>query len=374
MNETTDLVLRRLSHIALLLLTALLLNVPLAAQSQAQRGDTTFMSIAAAPADTMDAHTLHSGASYDGAEIEESTASFDSTQSESFPRLTQGEYLDADLPRFTMNGDLPYRETHISTGTLSAFGGALLGLAATMTLYQQAWYPDSTVGPFNFQIDWGYSKQFDKAGHVFAGWMSSYCSHEAFIASGMSKEDAALYGALGGLLFQTIIETQDGFHTNYGFDWTDQGANIIGCAYFYAQRTIPELQNFNLKWSVGESGRDPARDAAQIRSRIIVDDYDRQNVWLSAKVHNLLPEHLRSYWPRWLQLAIGYGAKDVELTGYEAYRTVHLSLDYDLVALLPDMGSFGNWLVQGLNNFHLPAPALQIYPDVQFKILFPIGL
>jgi hypothetical protein len=111
-----------------------------------------------------------------------------------------------------------------------------------------------------------------------------------------------------------------------------------------------------------------------MHSRLIVDDYDRQNVWLSVKVHNLLPEEAQEYWPRWLQLAVGVGVKDVELTGYDAYRTLYLSLDYDLVALMPDLGPFGNWLVQGINNFHLPAPALQIYPDVKFALLFPIGL
>jgi hypothetical protein len=348
--------------------------VPASAQQYPQqRYDTAFVAPTHGSPDT--ARSLVTPAFADGNSGSETQAvQRDTTPTESWPRLTQPEYLNAGLPRFTMNGDLPYRETHISSGTLATFGGALLALATTITLYQQGWYADSTVGPFNFKVDWDYSEQFDKLGHTFGGWMSAYCSYEAFIASGLSKDDAALWGSIGGLFFQTFMEVQDGFHTTYGFDWTDQAANTLGAAYFYAQQEIPSLQNFNLKWSVGTSGRDAAREAAQMHSRLIVDDYDRQNVWLSAKVHNLLPEEARPYWPRWLQLAVGYGVKDVELNGYEAYRTLYLSLDYDLVALLPDMGSFGNWLVQGINNFHLPAPALQIYPDVQFKLLFPIGL
>ncbi len=291
-----------------------------------------------------------------------------------YPRLTQQEYRYAGRPRYTLSGKLPYRETHVQSGTMMAFGGALLGLAATITWYQQAWYPDSTKGPFNFQTDWGYSKQYDKAGHMYAGWMSSYCSYEAFIACGLSPDDAAIWGAAGGLFFQTFIEVQDGFHTNYGFDWTDQVSNVIGAGYFFAQQRVPFLQNFDPKWSVGPSGRDSAREAAQIRERIIVDDYDRQDVWMSMKVHNLLPEGMRPYWPKWLQLAVGAGARDVELQGYNSYRTLHVALDYDLVELLPDMGSFGNWLVQGLNNFKFPAPALQLWPKVQFKILYPFSL
>ncbi len=298
----------------------------------------------------------------------------DSIVIEDHPRLEQWEYMDVGAPRYTLNGKLPYRETYIQTGTMAAFGGALLGLAGAITWYQQAWYPDSTKGPFNFQVDWSYAKEFDKVGHAFGGWMASYCSYEAFIASGLSQDDAAIWGVAGGLFFQTFIEVQDGFHTNYGFDWTDQLGNMIGAGFFYAQRKVPFLRNFDPKWSVGPSGRDSAREAAQIRSRLIVDDYDRQDMWLSIKMHNLLPNDLKPYWPKWLQLALGAGARDVELTGYKPYRVLHLSLDYNLVEMLPDLGPFGNWLVQGLNAFHLPAPALQLWPKVKFELIYPFRL
>lgn len=298
----------------------------------------------------------------------------DSVLLDDFPRLAPEEYTYAGGPRYTLNGDLPYRESHIKSETMVAFGGALLGLATVITLYQQAWYDDSTRGPFNFHTDWAYSKQYDKAGHMFGGWMSSYCSYESFIACGMSKEDAALWGFAGGVFFQSFMEVQDGFHTTYGFDWTDELSNIIGSGYFYAQQHIPVLQNFSPKWSFGPNHRDSAREAAQIRTRLIVDDYDRQDVWLSAKVHNLLPSGLQPYWPKWLCLALGAGARDVELKGYYAHRTLHLALDYDLVELLPDMGSFGNWLKQSLNGFKFPAPALQLWPKVKFEILYPFRL
>lgn len=335
-------------------------------------GDSSSIATTAIPADSIDRDA-------DSAAIPPNLAADiaprpDSAGDGDFPRLTPSEYQFGGHTRYTLTGKLPYRETHISSGTMTAFGGALLGLAAAITWYQQAWYPDSTKGPFNFQTDWGYSKGYDKAGHMFGGWMASYCSYEAFIACGLSKDDAAIWGAAGGLFFQSFMEVQDGFHTNYGFDWTDEVSNLIGAGYFYAQQKVPFLQNFDPKWSVGPSGRDSAREAAQIRQRIIVDDYDRQDAWLSARVHNLLPEGLRDYWPKWLQLAIGAGARDVELIGYYPYRTLHLALDYNLVELLPDLGPFGNWLVQGLNHFKFPAPALQLWPKVQFQLLYPFSL
>jgi hypothetical protein len=298
----------------------------------------------------------------------------DSVLESEHPRLRPEEYTYAGQQRYTMTGSMPFRETYVQSGTMVAFGGALLALAGTITWYQQAWYPDSTKGPFNFQTDWGYSKQFDKVGHMFGGWISSYCSYEAFIASGLSREDAALWGSIGGLFFQTFIEVQDGFHKNYGFDPTDEISNVIGAGYFYAQQKIPFLQNFDPKWSVGPNPRDSAREASQIHSRLIVDDYDRQDMWLSIKVHNLLPKNLQPYWPKWLQLAIGAGARDVELLGYLPHRELHIALDYNLTELLPDMGPFLNWLVQGINAFHLPAPALRLWPTVQFQLLYPFKI
>ena len=305
---------------------------------------------------------------------EESPDGIDTVHAVDPPRLTPQEYWYAGVQRFTMNGKMPYRETNVQPATLATFGGALLALAGSITWYQQAWYPDSTKAPFHFQTDWGYSKQFDKAGHMYGGWMSSYCSYESFIASGFDREDAAFWGMLGGLFFQTMMEVQDGFFS-YGFDPTDAVSNAIGSGYFFAQQHIPVLQYFHPKWSFGPNPRDSAREASQIRSRIIADDYDRQDVWLSAKVHYLLPEAWRDYWPKWLCLAVGAGARDVELVGYRPYRVVHIALDYDLVEMLPDLGSFGNWLVQGLNSFKLlPAPAIQVWPDVAFKLVYPFSL
>lgn len=291
------------------------------------------------------------------------------------PRLRPEEYTWAGSPRYTLTGDMPYRESHISGGTIAAYGGALLGLAGLITLYQQAWYPDSTQGPFNFKEDWTYSKQVDKGGHMLGGYISSYCSYEAFVACGLSPKDAALWGALGGLFFQTTIEVQDGFHTNYGFDWTDEVGNAIGAGYFYLQQQIPFLQNFEPKWGFTVTNpRDSAREAAQQHTRLIVDDYDRQDAWLSVRVRNLLN---LDWWPRGVQIAFGAGARDVELNGYTPYRVVHIALDWNIKGLLSDfgindLGSFGNWLVQGLNNFKLlPAPALRIWPDVRFELIYP---
>jgi hypothetical protein len=102
-------------------------------------------------------------------------------------RITQSEYMQGGSPLHTMTGKLPYRQTHVSTSTISIFGGGLVALATGITWYQQKWYPDSTKGPFNFQQDIGYSKELDKFGHAFGGYMASYCSNEALSPPGSPR-------------------------------------------------------------------------------------------------------------------------------------------------------------------------------------------
>jgi hypothetical protein len=92
---------------------------------------------------------------------------------------------------------------------------------------------------------------------------------------------------------------------------------------------------------------------------------------------NILPGSIG--WPKWLRLALGYGAMntnrmDEHYRLLPADRRLFIGLDYDLVELMPDIGPFGNWLVQTLDHLHLPAPALQIYPETRFSLFFPVTL
>jgi hypothetical protein len=290
-------------------------------------------------------------------------------------RLGSDEYRFAGGPRYTITGEPPFRKTHLRPLPLGVTVGSLAAIVTAIHLYQQdAWWANQR-GAFHFETAWDYAAEADKFGHMCSGYFSSYVAHEALVASGVGSDLASWLGPTIGLAFMTYIEVEDGFAAGWGFDPTDQYANTAGAALFAAQQYLPWLQNVTMKWSYWPTDK---LDAGTPGHRtIVVDDYNGTMVWFSLKLSNVLPESIG--WPKWLRLAGGYGAYNVDQLDAQGHyltpdRKVFIALDYDLVELLPNMGSFGNWLVQTANFIHLPAPALQILPSVKFQLLYPIPL
>ena len=82
--------------------------------------------------------------------------------------------------------------------------------------------------------------------------------------------------------------------------------------------------------------------------------------WLSADVNNLLPEGAQPYWPNWLNLAVGYGARDLPQSNDEIkIRELYFGLDYNLVAL-PVENPVLKKALAFANAIHFPAPAIRI--------------
>lgn len=303
----------------------------------------------------------------------------DSTSKPDYPRQSVEEYNYAGSPRYTMIGKPPYRTTHVQALPTILTTAAVAGVITGIHVYQQdAWWKDRRT-KFHFLTDWGYAAQADKVGHFFAGYFTSYIGYESLVASGFSAKTAGWLGPLLAVGFQTYVEVEDGF-SPFGFDPTDQVANVLGPLFLSAQTYVPFLQNFKFKWSYFPSDRLQSGEITG-HNTIVIDDYNGQTIWLSAKVSNFLPE--RWGWPEWLRLAVGYGAYNVDQWNLNengervllpAGRRFYLSLDYNLIDILPDLGSFGNWLVQTADFLHLPAPAIEFGPDLKpkFFLLYPI--
>ena len=99
----------------------------------------------------------------------------------------------------------------------------------------------------------------------------------------------------------------------------------------------------------------------QGQQHLIFDDYEGQTLWLAVRVPDLLPEAVRSYWPGFLGIAVGYGARDV--AGPSPYPAVLLAFDYDMTRIVPDDTWFLKTLGQALNFVHFPSPAVQVSPS-----------
>lgn len=63
------------------------------------------------------------------------------------------------------------------------------------------------------------------------------------------RKKAIWLGGLSGLAYQSIIEIQDGFSSEWGFSWGDMAANTLGAATFVAQQLGWKEQRLQIKLS-----------------------------------------------------------------------------------------------------------------------------
>ncbi len=237
-------------------------------------------------------------------------------------------------------------------------------LAATITaihLYQQSgWWKDNRA-PFHFQEDLKYGLNVDKIGHAYGGIVEGFVFKKAFEWTGMRDTQALWWGCGAGLLFQTYVEIEDGLST-WGFDRVDWASDVGGAAYPLAQLYWPPLRNLDLKFSYHHSNliNEPGGAGFKGQKHILFDDYECQTLWFCVNVKSVLPAPVDQYWPDWLWLSLGYGARDIATSN--PYRVYFLSFDYDLRKIIPQSTPFLRTLGEALNYIHFPAPAVRIVP------------
>jgi hypothetical protein len=279
--------------------------------------------------------------------------------------------------RWTFTNYQPTLETDIRPLPAVISGLAVAGLFTAQHLAQaQTIWADKSE--FKFLEDGNYALYLDKPGHVFSSYYASYFFSDAFLAAGVGFESSMLAGGLMGFGYTLYIEILDGYGANWGFSTTDMIANTLGSGLYIAQAYVPELSSLQLKFSYwpgewhGERSRQP--------HDFFVDDYSSQTFYLSLNLHDVLPESARDFWPDWLNVAMGYAARnlcdgadptldcsystysmDSDQYGGAVYgqRRFVFALDYDLQRLIPEGPPWINWLVQTANFVKWPAPAVE---------------
>jgi len=269
-----------------------------------------------------------------------------------------------------------YAAAGVGTAAYLGFGAGLYSI----------WYKDYELTGLRSFNDWGEWEQMDKAGHVFTAYFFSRTAFAGLRWAGL-RRPAARYAALGiANLLQGTIETMDGFSANWGFSWTDMGANLAGSLVFTAQDALWHEQRILIK--VGHDFRSPpdivvtnsngaSSNLGYIdRERFgdnpferFLKDYNAQSIWLSINPASFMPE---SRLPQWLNIAVGYGAEDVygayfnswgedgERFRYapERYRQWFLSPDI-YFSRIPTKKRWVRLLLGTLDFFKLPAPTLE---------------
>ncbi|NML21464.1 DUF2279 domain-containing protein [Pseudoflavitalea sp. G-6-1-2] len=285
------------------------------------------------------------------------------------PQVDTPKIVNPDAGRY------PYKpaKVYLIAGTQAA-----LWVGSFITL-NQVWYKDYPKTNFHFFNDNKEWLQMDKAGHAWTAYQMSRLSTELWNWSGLNRRKSAWLGGLSAMAYQSVIEIQDGYSSEWGFSWGDMAANSLGAATFVAQELHWNTQRIQFKLSYNPYDY-PTQELKNRRNQLfgkslqerMLKDYNSQTYWLSVNLRSFAQE---SKLPLWLNVAVGYGARGM-LGGEENFwkdksgrtfghpeieRTRHfyLSADLDLTRIRTKK----KWLKTILfaaNSIKIPAPTLEL--------------
>nr|WP_314896524.1 DUF2279 domain-containing protein [uncultured Flavobacterium sp.] len=252
--------------------------------------------------------------------------------------------------------------------------GILVGL-------NQLWYADYPKSGFHFINDNSEWLQMDKLGHSFSSYHLGRFGAEMLQWSGAGKKDQLVYGAGLGFAFLTAVEVMDGYSSEWGASSGDIIANASGTALYVSQELIWKEQRITPKFSFHTTQYANQRPEVLGSSftEQILKDYNGQTYWLSINLHSFAKG---SKIPKWLNLALGYGAEGM-ITGKrqneapfstlntQRYRQFYLSFDVDLTKI-NTKSHFLKTLFSVLNTVKIPAPTIEMvhFNDVKLHLIY----
>ncbi|MEZ4983646.1 MAG: DUF2279 domain-containing protein [Saprospiraceae bacterium] len=272
-------------------------------------------------------------------------------------------------------------------GALGA--GTLIYSGASVGLYH-AWYKDYELTKFRTFNDSKEWLQMDKTGHWLTTYTEARLLYDGTRWTGLDKRRSLWLAGAAAMFLQGTVEVMDGFSAEWGFSWSDIGFNALGMGLFVVQQSAWDEQRIIPKISTNRALPDPSIEVTStsgastynLRQRHIdlygrslperfLKDYNTMTIWASVNIHAFAPQ---SRWPRWLNVAAGYGAdnlyggfhnhwRDGEETyvlpvdAYPRTRQFYLSLDVDLKRI-PTRKRWLQSVLSIVNFIKIPAPTL----------------
>ncbi len=277
---------------------------------------------------------------------------------------------------FTLCAQPQQDSTYIKPGRL-AFVAGTQALTTGFMLYglNDAWYKGYERSPLHTKDDMGEWCQMDKLGHFYTAYTFAGPLSGMYTWAGLGRKKSVLYGSAASVTFLTVIEILDGMSAEWGFSWGDMGGNILGGALYATQELAWQEQRIQLKFSAHIRKYSPAELANRAdqvygtgAAERILKDYNAQTYWLSVSVHDFYKR-----WPKWLNIAVGYGAEDMYGAYYNTwkdvngkyhdradihrYRQCYISPDINLSAIKTRSKTI-NAILEYL-TIKIPAPALE---------------
>ncbi len=239
----------------------------------------------------------------------------------------------------------------------------------------KAWYKEQERTRFHFFNDNAEWKQMDKTGHFWGAFQQSRAGADLLRWSGVPDKKAIIYGGLLGIALQTPVELFDGYQAAYGASAGDMLANALGSAAVISQELAWQEIRIMPKYSFHTTRFAGMRPAVlgSSSSEQALKDYNGQTYWLSVDVGAFLKTETR--YPRWLNLAIGYGAEEMvynhvpanKALGLQAHRQFYLSPDLNLLYFRGN-SKFLNSALYLLSMVKVPAPTLEYNSKRGFKL------
>lgn len=244
--------------------------------------------------------------------------------------------------------------------------------AASITLIglNQLWYANHDRSSFHTINDNKEWLQMDKAGHIMSAYYLGKLGMGALDWAGAPKKDQLLYGATLGFSFLTAVELLDGFSEEWGFSLGDLAANAAGTGLLIGQELLWDEQRILLKYSFHTTRYSSIRPGTLGENFLeqTLKDYNGQTYWLSANLESFTK---KGVFPKWLNLALGYGAEGM-VSGYEndfinnpeipdidRYRQFYISFDIDLTKI-ETRSKLLNTVFSTVNFIKIPAPTFEI--------------
>lgn len=283
-----------------------------------------------------------------------------------------------------------YGQNHQDTTQIRK--GRLIGVSAFastayvggMTGLYYLWYKDYEQSSFHTINDNKAWLQVDKVGHSFSTYQMGRLAYTGFRWAGLDEKKSVWIGGSYGFVFLTTVEIFDGLSANWGFSWGDVMANAAGSGLFIGQQLLWKEQRMQLKFSYAPSkyaAYNPELLGANYTERFL-KDYNAQTYWLSINPQSF--SSARRIFPKWLNIAIGYGAKgmtgtyfnpeDVDgaaIPSFNRTRQFYLSLDLDLTKI-KTRSEFLRLVLEVANMVKIPFPTLEYNTEdgVEFHAIY----
>jgi uncharacterized protein YfiM (DUF2279 family) len=300
--------------------------------------------------------------------------------------LFQEKPIDTTAKIITLSAN-PVTPKQINKRVKLVAGINIVGYSAIMAGLYQTWYknyPQTNLHTFNDIKEW---KQIDKIGHAYSAYAESKASMELWRWTGIDRKKRIWIGGMSGAVYQTVIETLDGFSAEWGWSWGDFAANIVGSGMLVAQELAWDEQRIQLKFSAHQKSYSDAslnqrsdKIFGKSLSERVLKDYNGQTYWLSTNLKSFFP---KSRIPTWVQISIGTGAEGMfgafenigkdennniifNRTDIKRYRQWYLAPDIDLTKIKTNKKGV-KFVLQILNVIKFPMPTLE-YSNGKFLL------